>query len=212
VKLQNKKSYESDYSASAVCDEARVVRLPKMFDTFATVFSPLIDSKSRYMSSRAGIGTGRVSRFDFKRTALHSAKVSRMDTSMLRAGRPSSSPATDLAIFGSNSENEFSLKVNDIVPIQDNCGEGILDSNSNIGKENAWSLNVSENRECQERHESNKGDIRAAGIVSTFKSGVQHSDAKDVSESCVDASAASAKDLGIATTLKQSSIGVIAHE
>jgi len=135
-----------------------------------------------------------------------------MDTSMLRTGRPSSSPATDLAMFGSNGENEFGLKVNDIVPIQDNCGEGILDSNSNIGKENAWSLNVSEDREYQERHESDKGDIRAAGIVSTFKSGVQHSDAKNVSESCVDASAASAKDLGIATTLKQSSIGVIAHE
>ena len=212
MKLKNKKSYESDYSASEVCDEARVVRLPKMFDTFATVFSPLIDSNSSYMSGRAGIGAGRVSRFDFKRTTLHSAKVSRMDTSMLRAGRPSSSPATNLAMFGSNSENEFSFKVNDIVPIQNNCGEGILDSNSNIGKENAWSLNVSEDREGQERHESDKGDVRAAGIVSTFKSGVEHSDAKDVSESCVNASAASAKDLGIATTLKQSSIGVIAHE
>ena len=212
MKLKDKKCNQSEESASTICDEARVVGLPKMFDTFVPVFSPLIDSNSRYMSSRAGIGTGRVSRFDFKRTALHSAKVSGMNSSMLRAGRPSSSPATDLAMFGSNGENEFSLKVNDIVPIQNNCGEGILDSNSNIGKENAWSLNVSEDRESQERHESDKGDIRVAGIVSTFKSGVEHSDAKDVSESCVDSSAASTKYLGIATTLKQSSIGVIAHE
>ena len=212
MKLKDKKSNESQNSASAICDEARVVGLPKVFDAFATVFSPFIDSNSRYMSSRAGIGTGRVSRFDFKGASLHSAKVSGMNTSMLRAGRPSSSPATDLAMFGSNGENELCIKIDHIRPIQNDCGEGILDSNSNVGKENAWSLNVSEDREGQECHESDKGDVCAAGIVSTFKNGIEHSGAKNVSESCVYASTASAKDLGIATTLKQSSIGVIAHE
>lgn len=212
MKLQNKKSYESNYSASAVCDEARVVSLPKMFDTFATVFSPLIDPDSSYMSGRAGIRTGRVSRFDFKRTALHSAKVSGMDTSMLRAGRPSSSPATDLAMFGSNSENKFSLKVNYIDPIQDNCGEGILDSDSNIGKENARPLDVCKDGEGQKRHESDKCDVCAAGIVTALEGGVEHASTEYVTHDCVNAGSASAKNFRVATRLMESSIGVITHE
>ena len=131
---------------------------------------------------------------------------------MLRARGSSSSPTANLAMFRGDCENEFSLKINHISPIQDDSREGILDSDSNIGKENAWSLDVSKDGEGQKRHESYESDICTAGIVTTFEGGVEHASTEYVSKNCVDAGPASAKDLGISAIFKKSSIGVIAHE
>ena len=212
MKLKDKKSQQSGRSAYAISDEAGIVAMPNMFDSFAGVFSPLIDSQLRNMSSRAGVRARGVSSFDFKGAALLATKVSGMNSSMLRARGSSSSPTANLAMFRGDCENEFSLKINHISPIQDDSREGILDSDSNIGKENAWSLDVSKDGEGQKRHESYESDIGTAGIVTTFESCVEHASAKYVSKNCVDAGPASAKDLGISAIFKKSSIGVIAHE
>lgn len=186
--------------------------LPNMLDTRAIVFSSLINSKLGYMSSRTGVRARRVSSFDFKGAALRAAKVAGMNSSMLRTGRSSSGPTANLAMFRGDGENEFSFKVNHIRPIQDDSGEGILDSDSNIGKENARPLDVSKDGEGQKRHESDKCDVCAAGIVTALESGVEHASTEYITHDCVNAGSASAKDFRVATRLMESSIGVITHE
>ncbi|MEY3089598.1 MAG: hypothetical protein RLZZ208_866 [Actinomycetota bacterium] len=212
MKLKDKKSQQSGRSAYAISDEAGIVAMPNMFDSFAGVFSPLIDSQLRNMSSRAGVRARGVSSFDFKGAALLATKVSGMNSSMLRARGSSSSPTANLAMFRGDCENEFSLKINHISPIQDDSREGILDSDSNIGKENAWSLDVSKDGEGQKRHESYESDICTAGIVTTFEGGVEHASTEYVTHDGVNAGSASAKNFRVATRLMESSIGVITHE
>ena len=212
MKLKDKKSQQSGRSAYAISDEAGIVAMPNMLDTRAIVFSSLIDSKLGYMSSRTGVRARGVSSFDFKGAALRAAKVSGMNSSMLRARGSSSGPTANLAMFRGDGENEFSLKINHISPIQDDGGEGILDSDSNIGKENARPLDVSKDGEGQKRHESDKCDVCAAGIATALESGVEHASTEYVTHDCVNAGSASAKDLRISAIFKESSIGVIAHE
>lgn len=212
MKLKDKKSQQSGRSAYAISDEAGIVAMPNMFDSFAGVFSPLIDSQLRNMSSRAGVRARGVSSFDFKGAALLATKVSGMNSSMLRTGRSSSRPTANLAVFRGDGENEFSLKINHIRPIQDDSREGILDSDSNIGKENARSLDVSKDREGQKRHEGDKCDVCAAGIVTALEGGVEHASTEYVTHDGVNAGSASAKNFRVATRLMESSIGVITHE
>lgn len=212
MKLKSKQTNESCESTHRERDESRVMTLPSVFDALATEFSPLINSYASDMSSGSRIGFGGVSGLDLKGSALWSAKVAGMDSSVLRSRRSHSRPATDWAVFRVDSKDELGLKVLNVVPIKNNCGEGILDADSKIGKEDAWSLNTSVNSEAQENHDCCEGNVCPCGVIAIGECCVEHAGAEDVTKNCVDECASSAKDLGVTAILKKSSIGVIAHE
>jgi len=105
-----------------------------MFDALATEFSPLINSYASDMSSGSRIGFGGVSGLDLKGSALHSAKVSGMNSSMLRARGSNSSPAAYWTVFRGERKDEFGLNIDHIIPIKNDCGEGIFDSDPEVVK------------------------------------------------------------------------------
>ena len=212
MKLKDKKSQHGGRSAYAISDEAGIVAMPNMFDSFAGVFSPLIDSQLRNMSSRAGVRARGVSSFDFKGAALLATKVSGMNSSMLRSRGSYSSPATDGTMFRGDGKYEFRLEIDHIVPIKDDSRKGIFDSDSKVGKEDDGSLNAGVDREAQENHDCCEGNICPCGVIAIGECCVEHAGAEDVTKNCVDECASSAKDLGVTAILKKSSIGVIAHE
>lgn len=212
MKLKSKETQESRKSGYGVRDERGAVTFPIKLDSLASNLSSVINSDPRNMSSSSRIGFGGVRGFDFEGAALHSTKVTGMDSSMLRSRGSYSSPATDRSMLRIDSKNELSLKIIHIAPIKNDGGEGILDSDSEISKENAWSLNTSENREAQKSHDCGESDIGASGVIAICKCGVEHACTEDVTEYGVNNSSSSAEDFRVATVLKKSSIGVIAHE
>jgi len=212
MKLKSKETQKSRKSGYGVCDERGVVTFPIMLDALASNFGSVSNSDPRNMSSSSRIGFGGVRGFDFEGAALHSTKVTGMDSSMLRSRGSYSSPATDWAMLRIDSKDELSLKIIHIAPIKNDGGEGILDSDSEISKENAWSLNTSENREAQKNHYCGESKIGACGVIAICKCGVEHASTEDVTEHGVNNSTSSAEDFRVTTVLKKSSIGVIAHE
>lgn len=212
MKLKSKETQKSRKSGYGVRDERGVVTFPIMLDALASNFGSVINSDPRNMSSSSRIGFGGVRGFDFEGAALHSTKVTGMDSSMLRSRGTNGSPASDRAMLRIDSKNELSLKIIHIAPIKNDGGEGILDSDSEISKENAWSLNTSENREAQENHYCGESNIGASGVIAICKCGVEHASTEDVTEHGVNHSSSSAEDFRVTTVLKKSSIGVLAHE
>jgi len=212
MKLKSKETQKSRKSGYGVRDERGVMTFPIMLDALASNFGSVINSDPRNVGSSSRIGFRGVRGFDFKRSARHSTKVTGMDSSMLRSARTSCGPTADRAMLRIDSKNELSLKIIHIAPIKNDGGEGILDSDSEISKENAWSLNTSENREAQENHYCGESNIGASGVIAICKCGVEHASTEDVTEHGVNNSSSSAEDFRITTVLKKSSIGVFAHE
>ena len=212
MKLKNKQSEERYASTGTVSNEPRVMVFPNVLDFLASDFLSLINSYASDMSSGSRIGFGGVSGLDLKGTSLHSAKVSGMNSSMLRSRGSYSSPATDGTMFRGDGKYEFRLEIDHIVPIKDDSRKGIFDSDSKVGKEDAGSLNAGVDREAQENHDCCKGNICPCGVIAIGECCVEHAGTEDVTKNCVDECASSAKDLGVTAILKKSSIGVIAHE
>ena len=212
MKLKGKETQKRRKSSYGVRDERDVVTFPLMLDNLASNFCSVINSDPRNMSSSSRIGFGGVCSFDCEGTALHFPKVTGMDSSMLRSRGSYSSPATDRTMLRIDSENELRLEIIHIAPIKNDGGEGILDSDSEISKENAWSLNTSENREAQKSYDCGESNIGANGVITIYKCGVEHASTEDVTEHGVNNSSSSAEDFRVTTVLKKSSIGVIAHE
>lgn len=212
MKLKSKQSEERCASTGTVSNEPRVMVFPNVLDVLASDFLSFIDFNSSDMGSSTRIRARGVRGFDFEGAALHSTKVTGMDSSMLRSRGSYSSPATDWAMLRIDSKDELSLKIIHIAPIKNDGGEGILDSDSEISKENAWSLKTSENREAQKNHYCGESKIGACGVIAICKCGVEHASTEDVTEHGVNNSTSSAEDFRVTAVLKKSSIGVIAHE
>ena len=212
MRLQSKQSEERYSSTTRVSNEPRVVVLPNVLDFVASDFLSLIDFNSSDVCCSSRIGSRGIGSFNFKGTALNSAKVSGMNSSMLRARGSNSSPAAYWTVFRGERKDEFGLNIDHIIPIKNDCGEGIFDSDPEVGKENAWSLNAGVNREAQENHDCCEGNVCPCGVIAISERGVEHSGTENVTKHRVNERASRAKDLRVTTTLMESSIGVIAHE
>ena len=212
MKLKSKQSEERYASTGTVSNEPRVMVFPNVLDVLASDFLSFIDFNSSDMSSSTRIRARGISSFNFKGTALHSTKVSGMDSSMLRSRGSYGSPATDGTMLRGDGKCEFGLEIDHIAPIKDDGRKGIFDSDSKVGKEDAGSLNVGVDREAQEDHDCCKGNICACGVIAFGERGVEHSSTKNITKYGVNNSTSCAKDLCVAADLLESSIRVVAHE
>lgn len=210
--LKSNQGKESYASKDTVRSEFRVVIFPHMLNLFSRNRLSLFDPNSSDMRCSSRVRARGISSLNFKRTALYSAKVSGMNSSMLRTGGSDGSPTSYGTVPRREGEHKFSLKIDYISPVKDDGRKGILDSNSKIGKENAGSLDVDVDRETQEDHNCREGDIFACGVITISEHGVEHSGTEDVAEHGVGERASRAKNLCVAATLIESSIRAITHE
>jgi hypothetical protein len=170
------------------------------------------DSMIGYGKSRTRVSVRGVRRPNAHACFCIFTEVLSVNGPMLISTRPHGAPTTNNSMFGFKGKDELGVRVCDIRPVDNNGSEWIFNSNTNVRKENYWSMQEAINHGNQEKHESDRSDLPTRVAVSLDQDRSDQSRTKNIPNSAVKVSSTGSKEFGITAGLSQFFEGGSRHE